>query len=133
MKKLLFFLVTAVIITACDKNNQQQTPFNNQKNDFSLNGKTYVYETKCVNNCVYGTTIDWYCVLKFISKDSVIVYETPNKDLSYGETYDYIVDTCHYTLDKKDIKIECTYKYTFNLVDTATIYSETWGYTYKLK
>jgi len=100
MKKLLFFLIAASMITACEKNNIEQQEEQKQDIPFdtaslSLVGKIYSYK--------YDGEEAWHSC-NFYSKDSMIKYDTDKSDGTIGKygniqklsyVFKYPIIECH--------------------------------------
>ncbi len=76
----------------------------------------------------------WAWVLNFINDDSIVMFETPNRDLSYNEQAYCVVfpDGASYTLDYPNVTIKSGADYRYcTFVDTTKI-SDWLGNTYTI-
>ncbi len=134
MKKFLIIPFIALITISCEQPVSEQDL--NQPRDpktFSLVGKTYISETTYDKSPTEGHY--WVFVLNFFSADSVVMYQTPNKDLSYHTMASHTIEPCSYTLSYPELTLWVIGKVEYRpltFIDTTTLYSSWWERTYTI-
>ena len=142
MKRIIFLMAAALSLVACNQNTPDDTKkggdtptSQHQPSDpatWSPVGHVYVYETTWENSP--ASDHYWVWVLDFISKDSVMVYQTPNRDLSYHSDFMHLVEPNSYIIEypkltRYYLTTEARYL-EFN--DTTTIVSTGLNQTYTI-
>ena len=126
MKRFSFLLVCILAMIGCEVQNVDDTkpieptiPAN-----WSPAGKVFVYETTWEKSPAVDRY--WVWVRTFYTKDSLISYETSNRDLSYNLDYSYLIDTLSYTYKDQIKQIDISrfgeIAYSFDIIDTCTLY-----------
>ncbi|MGM9838054.1 MAG: hypothetical protein ACI30A_06170 [Paludibacteraceae bacterium] len=132
MKKLLFLLSIIFALVACEDRNARELTTDtdstlNQPADpatWSPAGKVYVYHHTYDKSPAEDKY--WAWVLDFFSEDSLVRYETPNRDLSYSDFSSHTIDSIRYSLSYPTISYEnggyiitLVYKDTLTIIDKS--------------
>lgn len=113
MKRIIFIMAAAMSLVACNQNTPDDTKKGgdtqtNQPADpstWSPVGKMYVCDSTWKDSPADDKYWGW--VFHFITKDSVVKYETPNRDLSYSEFSMNTIDSIRYEISYPTISFYC--------------------------
>lgn len=128
MKPLyMIFLLAALALGACTpQTTVDDVPDHQPANPktWSPAGKIYVCHDTYENSPAEDKY--WAWVLNFFTEDSLVRYETPNRDLSYHDFTAHIIDSLRISVDYPTISyknggynITLTYKDTLTIVDAG--------------
>lgn len=138
MKRSIFlFALCALALLGCE---DKQPYVNTDKEDNSIPywwspaGHIYIYEQTWE-----GSPADdryWVWVLDFFSNDSVVKYQTPNRDFTYHDDFMGLVDSTRW--ERKDNSTILYYTLSNGsasemlIIDTTTIYWKSMDITYSI-
>lgn len=128
-------LAMLFVFAACEKD-EHKLEDNTEKHQpahpssWSPSGHVYVYETTWEGS--HATDNYWVWVLDFFGKDSVVKYQTPNRDLTYSTAHMYLVDSTKYEMDYPTIIYHSLAGGTspITIKDTLTLYWKAIDVTY---
>lgn len=139
MKRYIFlFALCALALVGCEDNTKQADTNNDKEENtipywWSPAGHIYISETTWENSPADDKY--WVFVLNFFSNDSIVKYQTPNRDLSYHEDFLPLVDSTRWV--RKDKNTILYYSLAGGtsemlIIDTSTIYWESLDKTYSM-
>lgn len=115
-----------LLLVSCEKKDPVDPAKLNQPEDpatWSPAGHIYIYETTWEESPASDKYYVW--VLDFISNDSVLWYETYERDLSTDNAQPYKRTTYTLSYPKLNLNLDTGRELTF--IDTTTIYAKIWG------
>lgn len=133
MKKTMLLLALCAMIVGCENSGEPTIDNHQPKNPktWSPANKIYISETTYENSTASDKY--WVWVLDFISKDSVIWYETDKLDLTYNGCPAY--ERCKYKLEYPNITLYFSIYDTRELkfIDTTKIDASIWDIVYTIR
>lgn len=128
MKRYIFlFALCALALLGCEDNTKQANTNNDKEENtipywWSPAGHIYISETTLEDSPADDNY--WVFVLNFFSKDSIVKYETPNRDLSYHEDFLQLVDSSRWVRKEKNTILYYSLAggtVDITVIDTATL------------
>lgn len=140
MKRYIFlFALCALALVGCEDNTKQANTNNDKEENtipywWSPAGHIYISETTWENSPADDRY--WVWVLDFFSNDSVVKYQTPNRDFTYHDDFMGLVDSTRW--ERKDNSTILYYTLSNGsasemlIIDTTTIYWKSMDITYSI-
>lgn len=128
----LFIIASLLLLSCTPQTTVEEIPDHQPANPktWSPAGKIYVCHDTYENSPAEDKY--WALVLNFFTEDSVVKYQTPNRDISYHADYMRLVDSTRYDMDYPNIIYYSLAGGTSNItvIDTATLYWKAIDITY---